>query len=172
MADRRRRKRVLYMTTSRAGAHVTPTRSGHLALAGVLLTGAIAGCGSSTTTSSPNAGAYGAPAKASTSSAQKKLLPVSGEKRKPAVHKMTRKPAAPTAAVSENQASMTHSAEPKPAPASTEKPTPTAPSGEPKPAAPVSEKPTPAASGGIPQNNGGDKDADNNGGPSDGDGNL
>ena len=30
----------------------------------------------------------------------------------------------------------------------------------------------PAENGGIPQNNGGDEDADNNGGPSDGDGNL
>jgi hypothetical protein len=29
-----------------------------------------------------------------------------------------------------------------------------------------------AGTSGIPQNNGGDQDADNNGGPSDGDGNL
>ena len=29
-----------------------------------------------------------------------------------------------------------------------------------------------SGSGGIPQNNGGDHDADNNGGPSDGDGNI
>jgi hypothetical protein len=30
----------------------------------------------------------------------------------------------------------------------------------------------PAPANGIPQNNGGDGDADNNGGPSDGDGNI
>jgi predicted lipoprotein with Yx(FWY)xxD motif len=40
-----------------------------------------------------------------------------------------------------------------------------------KPAPPVA-KPAPPASNGIPQNNGGDGDADNNGGPSDGDGNV
>jgi hypothetical protein len=41
--------------------------------------------------------------------------------------------------------------------------------------APHSEKQIPVAGakvGGIPQNNGGDQDADNNGGPSDGDGNV
>jgi hypothetical protein len=44
-----------------------------------------------------------------------------------------------------------------------------------KPPTPTTESGTPAASsenGGIPQNNGGDQDADNNGGPSDGDGNV
>jgi hypothetical protein len=41
--------------------------------------------------------------------------------------------------------------------------------------APTTESQAPAAgaeNGGIPQNNGGDQDADNNGGPSDGDGNV
>jgi hypothetical protein len=44
-----------------------------------------------------------------------------------------------------------------------------------KHAAPSTEVKAPAAapqSNGIPQNNGGDRDADNNGGPSDGDGNI
>jgi predicted lipoprotein with Yx(FWY)xxD motif len=40
------------------------------------------------------------------------------------------------------------------------------------PAAPPAAKPAPPASSGIPQNGGGDGDADNNGGPSDGDGNV
>ena len=39
--------------------------------------------------------------------------------------------------------------------------------------APAAPKPaTTSAPAGIPQNNGGDQDADNNGGPSDGDGNI
>jgi predicted lipoprotein with Yx(FWY)xxD motif len=45
----------------------------------------------------------------------------------------------------------------------------------PKPAAPKpspAPKKSPPKSNGIPQNNGGDQDADNNGGPSDGDGNV
>ena len=37
---------------------------------------------------------------------------------------------------------------------------------------PPAAKPAPLANGGIPQNGGGDGDADNNGGPSDGDGNV
>jgi hypothetical protein len=43
-----------------------------------------------------------------------------------------------------------------------------------KPAAPSAPAAPPAApsASGIPQNNGGDHDADNNGGPSDGDGNI
>jgi len=44
-----------------------------------------------------------------------------------------------------------------------------------KPPTPNTESQAPAAgseNGGIPQNNGGDQDADNNGGPSDGDGNV
>jgi hypothetical protein len=41
------------------------------------------------------------------------------------------------------------------------------------PAAPAAGAPAQESSAsGIPQNNGGDQDADNNGGPSDGDGNL
>jgi predicted lipoprotein with Yx(FWY)xxD motif len=63
-------------------------------------------------------------------------------------------PAAPTAPPA---------AKPQPAP----KPTPPPAA---KPAPPVA-KPAPPANG-IPQNNGGDGDADNNGGPSDGDGNV
>ena len=41
-----------------------------------------------------------------------------------------------------------------------------------KPAPPPAPKAAPPANNGIPQNNGGDGDADNNGGPSDGDGNI
>lgn len=41
-----------------------------------------------------------------------------------------------------------------------------------QPAPPPAAKPTPAPSNGIPQNGGGDGDADNSGGPSDGDGNI
>jgi hypothetical protein len=44
-----------------------------------------------------------------------------------------------------------------------------------QPQSPASEAQPPTASaetGAIPQNNGGDQDADNNGGPSDGDGNV
>jgi len=48
------------------------------------------------------------------------------------------------------------------------------------PTGPAQAQPAPSAAkpsadpgaGGIPQNNGGDQDADNNGGPSDGDGNV
>ena len=47
-----------------------------------------------------------------------------------------------------------------------------APKPAPQPAPQAAPKPAPAASSGIPQNNGGDGDADNNGGPSDGDGNV
>jgi predicted lipoprotein with Yx(FWY)xxD motif len=59
-------------------------------------------------------------------------------------------------------------AKPQPAPKAAPQP---APNSAPKPAAPVA-KPAPPANNGIPQNNGGDADADNNGGPSDGDGNI
>ena len=58
-------------------------------------------------------------------------------------------------------------AKPKAAPKPT--PQPPAPPAA-KPAPPVAQPPAPA--NGIPQNNGGDGDADNNGGPSDGDGNI
>jgi predicted lipoprotein with Yx(FWY)xxD motif len=51
------------------------------------------------------------------------------------------------------------SAAPKPAPA-------------PAPKSAPAPKPSPPANNGIPQNNGGDGDADNNGGPSDGDGGI
>jgi predicted lipoprotein with Yx(FWY)xxD motif len=57
---------------------------------------------------------------------------------------------------------------PQPAPKSAPKP---APPRAAKPAPPAA-KPAPPASNGIPQNGGGDGDADNNGGPSDGDGNV
>ena len=71
-------------------------------------------------------------------------------------------------------------AKPQPAPRPTPQPvTPPVVKPAPKPAtppvakpAPPAAKPAPPASSGIPQNNGGDGDADNNGGPSDGDGNI
>jgi predicted lipoprotein with Yx(FWY)xxD motif len=59
-------------------------------------------------------------------------------------------------------------AKPQPAPKAAPQPTPP-PAANPAP--PVAN-PKPPASSGIPQNNGGDGDADNNGGPSDGDGNV
>jgi predicted lipoprotein with Yx(FWY)xxD motif len=57
---------------------------------------------------------------------------------------------------------------PKPAPKPAPQPAPP-PAAKP---APPAAKPAPPASSGIPQNGGGDGDADNNGGPSDGDGNV
>jgi predicted lipoprotein with Yx(FWY)xxD motif len=60
--------------------------------------------------------------------------------------------------------------QPAPKPAAKAAPQPTPPPAA-KPAPPAA-KPAPPASNGIPQNNGGDGDADNNGGPSDGDGNV
>jgi hypothetical protein len=61
-----------------------------------------------------------------------------------------------------------HKSSPAPAAPSTPKPSP-------KPAAPPAQKSPPKPppkSNGIPQNNGGDGDADNNGGPDDGDGGI
>jgi predicted lipoprotein with Yx(FWY)xxD motif len=66
-------------------------------------------------------------------------------------------------------------AKPQPAPKPAPQPAPK-PASKPAPPvakpAPPAAKPAPPASSGIPQNNGGDGDADNNGGPSDGDGNV
>jgi predicted lipoprotein with Yx(FWY)xxD motif len=59
-------------------------------------------------------------------------------------------------------------AKPQPAPKPAPQPTPP-PAAKP---APPAAKPAPPVSNGIPQNNGGDGDADNNGGPSDGDGSV
>jgi predicted lipoprotein with Yx(FWY)xxD motif len=78
---------------------------------------------------------------------------------------------------SQHAASTPKAQAPKPAPqpaAEKAAPEPEAPKPAPKPAprpvpAPKAESP---AAGGIPQNGGGDGDADNNGGPSDGDGNV
>jgi predicted lipoprotein with Yx(FWY)xxD motif len=64
---------------------------------------------------------------------------------------------------------------PKPAPApavSQPAPQPAAPKPAPRPAAPPAPKAAAPVQSGIPQNNGGDGDADNNGGPSDGDGEV
>jgi predicted lipoprotein with Yx(FWY)xxD motif len=59
------------------------------------------------------------------------------------------------------------------APPATTPPPPPAPAPAPRPAAPPAPQPSPPSqSNGIPQNGGGDGDADNNGGPSDGDGNV
>jgi predicted lipoprotein with Yx(FWY)xxD motif len=83
----------------------------------------------------------------------------------PAGNAISGKPAAPKPAPAKPAApkpAPTKPAAPKPAPA---KPAPA------KPAAPPAAK-KPAPSNGIPQNNGGDGDADNNGGPSDGDGGI
>jgi hypothetical protein len=62
---------------------------------------------------------------------------------------------------------------PPPPPATTQAPSP-ATQTQPPPATTTtsSPPPPPPTSSGIPQNNGGDGDADNNGGPSDGDGNV
>jgi len=66
-----------------------------------------------------------------------------------------------------------HAAKPAPKPATTPPAPKAAPKPAPKPASPPATKPAPKPSGnGIPQNNGGDQDADNNGGPDDGDGGV
>ncbi|MFL5841282.1 MAG: hypothetical protein ACJ77Z_12610 [Thermoleophilaceae bacterium] len=59
------------------------------------------------------------------------------------------------------------SSAPAPAPAAPPAPQPAP---QPAPKSAPAPKPAPPANNGIPQNNGGDGDADNNGGPSDGDG--
>jgi predicted lipoprotein with Yx(FWY)xxD motif len=60
-----------------------------------------------------------------------------------------------------------------PAPAAAQPAPHVTPKPAPKPASPPAPKPSPpSSSSGIPQNGGGDGDADNNGGPSDGDGGI
>jgi hypothetical protein len=76
---------------------------------------------------------------------------------KPQAPKVAPEPAAPKAAP--------EPAAPKPAPAP-------APAPKPAPKSAPAPKAQPPAEGGIPQNGGGDGDADNSGGPSDGDGNV
>lgn len=67
----------------------------------------------------------------------------------------------------------TPAAAPHPTPSATQSasPMPTTPAAT-NPPAPVQTTPPPQTMNPIPQNNGGDHDADNNGGPSDGDGNI
>jgi predicted lipoprotein with Yx(FWY)xxD motif len=82
----------------------------------------------------------------------------------PAGKQISRKPAKPASSSTAPPASAPPAAQP--APHVTPKPAP-------KPASPPAAKPSPpSSSNGIPQNGGGDGDADNNGGPSDGDGNI
>ena len=61
---------------------------------------------------------------------------------------------------------------PPPPPATTPPPTTPPPTTTPPPPPTTTPPPPPTTNNGIPQDNGGDHDADNNGGPSDGDGNL
>ena len=133
------------MTINHTRKPITRRASATLATAGLLLAVVIAGCGGSGTSSQPASGAS------------------------PAAHGS----GAPAKA-SVNGSDIRHStpsAGGQAAPAAA----PAAKGSQQKPPTPNTESQAPAASsenGGIPQNNGGDQDADNNGGPSDGDGNV
>jgi hypothetical protein len=133
------------MTTNHMKSRVTHRAAATLATAGVLLAVVIAGCGGSGKSSPPMPGAS------------------------PAVHGYGA-PAKASVNGSENR----HSA-PSTEGQATAGGAAAASGSQQKPATPSSESQAPAAGaegGGIPQNNGGDQDADNNGGPSDGDGNV
>jgi hypothetical protein len=124
---------------------VTRRASATLATAGVLLAVVIAGCGGSGKGSQPASGA--SPAAHGYGTPAKASVNGS-ENKHSAPSTEGRPPAAGAAAASRPRQ--------KPATSSTESQAPAA----------------GAEGGGIPQNNGGDQDADNNGGPSDGDGNV
>jgi hypothetical protein len=117
---------------------------GAVALAGSALAALVlAACGGYSSSSTAPAGAS-AP----------RYGPHAGTAPKPVPAKPTPTPAGGAAKHEGTSAPTTRAAETKPAPAS----------GEARMAA--------GETGAIPQNNGGDQDADNNGGPSDGDGNV
>jgi len=119
-------------------------RSRWLAAGGVALTLAIAGCGSTYSAGQPAAPRSTTSGPSTTPASSTAAARVSHEK------------AATTAGPTKSR----HASAPAaPAPAGGTR-TSTAPA------------PAPTESAGIPQNNGGDHDADNNGGPSDGDGNV
>jgi hypothetical protein len=133
------------MTINHMKIPVTRRASATLATAGVLLAVVIAGCGGSGKSSPPVSDA--SPTAHGYGAPAKASLNGS-ENRHSAPSTESRASAAGAAAVSGSQQ---------------------------KPPTPSTESQAPAASaetGGIPQNNGGDQDADNNGGPSDGDGNV
>ena len=132
------------MTINHMKRPVTRRASATLATAGVLLAVVIAGCGGSGKSSPPVSGA--SPAAHGYSAPAKASL--NGSENKHSRSTEGQAPAAGAAAASASQQ---------------------------KPPTPSTESQAPAAraeGGGIPQNNGGDQDADNNGGPSDGDGNV
>jgi hypothetical protein len=132
------------MITNHPKKPITRKSSAILATAGVLLAVAIAGCGGAGKSSPPMSSASPAHGYGAPTKAS-----VNGsEDKHSAPSTEGRAPAAGAAATSGSQQ---------------------------KPSTPSTEVHAPAAdaeNGGIPQNNGGDQDADNNGGPSDGDGNV
>ena len=134
------------MTINHTRKPITRRASATLATAGLLLAVVIAGCGGSGTSSQPASGASSA-------------AHGSGAPAKPSVKGSDVRHSTPSAG---GQAAAAAAAAAK---GSQQKPPPT----------PNTASQAPAASSenvGIPQNNGGDQDADNNGGPSDGDGNV
>jgi hypothetical protein len=133
------------MTISHMNRRITRRAAATLATAGVLLAVVIAGCGGSGTSPPSKSGASPA---AHNYGAPAKASVNGSEDRHSAPSAEGQAPAAGAAAANGSQL--------KPPTASTE-----------------SQAPVAGAEGsGIPQNNGGDQDADNNGGPSDGDGNV
>jgi hypothetical protein len=133
------------MTTNHTRKPITRRASAVLATAGLLLAVLIAGCGGAGKSSQPASGA--------SSAAQGYGAPA-----KAPVNGSATRYTAPSAG---GQAAAAAAA--------------AASGSQQKPATPTTESRAPAArsaNGGIPQNNGGDQDADNNGGPSDGDGNV
>jgi hypothetical protein len=165
------------MTINDTNTSTKPRGSIILSVAAALLAVAIAGCGGSTSGSASTPGPAAAPriygAQGTTS--VNKPKPATG----PASAKQTAQAHTATTAVpatSEKPVPPVHHAEQSAAPSPpSEKHAPPVAAAEQKPAATTTERQAPAPStetGGIPQNNGGDQDADNNGGPSDGDGNV
>ena len=133
------------MTINHTRKRITRRASATLATAGLLLAVVIAGCGGSGTSSQPASGV--------SSAAHGYGAP---------------------AKASVTGSDITHST-PSAGGQAAAAAAPAAKGSQQKPPTPNTESQAPAASsenGGIPQNNGGDQDADNNGGPSDGDGNV
>jgi hypothetical protein len=133
------------MTINHTKKPITRTASATLATAGVLLAVVIAGCGGSG--KSP-------PSKSGASPAARSY----GAPAKASLNGSENRHSTPSA---EDQAAAAGAA--------------AASGSQQKPQTPSTESQARAAgseNGGIPQNNGGDQDADNNGGPSDGDGNV
>jgi hypothetical protein len=165
------------MTINHTNRPTKPRASIILSVAAALLAVVIAGCGGSSSGSSSTPGAAAAPRSygAQGTTSVNKPRPATG----PASAKQTEQAHTAGAAVAstgEKPVSPVHHAEQIVAASPrSEKHAPPVAAAEQKPAATATERQATAATtetGGIPQNNGGDQDADNNGGPSDGDGNV